>query len=182
MRTMIDSLYLYDPQFKCGADKFTSDESTSASAPITCLSDINDAMTQYCGVKQLIFDTHGAPGQIATSDGSNIEGIDFMFKAVPDAFFKREARVLFFGCNIGEGDKGDTFLDEIGKYLLRNKGGYVGATTVTNANFDFSKLGIPVCSEAFMMPLSFGRLKVRRYDAAGNVVGSKVVDRHGFNR
>lgn len=179
---MIDNLYLYDPQFKCGADKFTSDESASASAPITSFSDITDAMVQYGGVKQLIFDTHGAPGQIAMSDGATVEGVDFMLNAVPDVFFQREARVLFYGCNIGEGDKGDTFLDEIGKYLLCNKGGYVGASTVKNVTLDFSKFGVQLCTETFMVPLSFGRLKVRRYDAAGNVVGSKVVDRHGFNR
>jgi hypothetical protein len=79
----------------------------------------------------------------------------------------KEARVLFYGCNVGEGAKGDLFMAEIGRYLLTGKGGYVGATTSKN-------IGI---LEAYMLP--WGRLKVKRYGVSGSEIGASEVGPFG---
>lgn len=180
MKTAVDNLYLYDPQFEAGAKKFISElGGSSAMAPITSASDIGDAMKQYALVKFLVFDTHGAPGKIWLPKTKYFEGIDFITLAQNSQFLAKDARVLFLGCNVGEGKAGDIFLSDIGQFLLRGKGGTVGATTVANVTFQLGKM---FSTEAFMMPLSFGRLKVKRYSNDGKEVGSIMVDRHGVRR
>ena len=179
MRTAVDNLYLYDPQFAAGAKRFVSEVGGStATAPITSSADIGGCMNNYSNVKFLIFDTHGSPGKIWLPNNTNFEGIDFIVYAKYGNFRAKDARVLFLGCNVGEGPAGDTFLGDVGKFLLRGKGGTVGATTVSNVTFQIGSFS----SEAFMMPLSFGRLKVKRYSDKGGEVGSVTVDRHGFRR
>jgi hypothetical protein len=179
LRTAVDNLYLYDPQFEPAADKFLREVGgSSASRPIKSWTDVTDVMKSYSLVKLLIFDTHGKPGAVSLPDSSHVDGVDFMLLSANPTFLKSQARILFLGCNIGEGSLGDRFMDEAGRYLLRGKGGIVGATTVPNLVF---QLG-PFASESYMVPLSFGRLKVKRYDASGAQVGSRTVDRHGFRR
>ena len=179
MRTAVDNLYLYDPQFEAGARRFVSEVGGStATAPITSSTDIGDRMRDYSGVKFLVFDTHGSPGKIWLANNTNFEGIDFFIYSKYGQFLAKDARVLFLGCNVGEGAPGDTFLSDIGKFLLKGKGGTVGATTVPNVTFQLGSFS----SEAFMMPLSFGRLKVKRYSGSGVELGSVTTDRHGFRR
>ena len=179
MRTAIDNLYLYDPQFEAGAKKFIAEMGgSSAMRPIRSASDIANCLKEFVLVKFLVFDTHGSPGKIWLANGRAFEGIDFITMSQNTQFLAKDARVLFLGCNLAEGSPGDTFLSDIGKFLLRGKGGTVGATTVPNVTFQIGSYS----SEAFMMPLSFGRLKVKRYAATGDEVGSMTTDRHGWSR
>ena len=180
MKTAVDNLYLYDPQFEAGAKKFVSElGGSSAMEPINAASDIGEAMKKYALVKFLVFDTHGAPGKIWLPKTKFFEGIDFITFGRNAQFLAKDARVLFLGCNVGEGAPGDVFLSDIGQFLLKGKGGTVGATTVSNITF---QLGTLFSSEAYMLPLSFGRLKVKRYSNEGKEMGSITVDRHGFKR
>jgi hypothetical protein len=179
LRKAVDNLYLYDPQFERAANRFLREVGgSSATHVVTSWEDIKTVTNTYALVKLLVFDTHGLPGAVHLPNGSRVEGIDFMVLSPHPAFLKKDARILFLGCNIGEGSAGDKFMDEVGMYLLRGKGGIVGATTVANVVF---QLG-PFASESYMVPLSFGRLKVKRYDQSGAQVGSRTVDRHGFVR
>jgi len=59
-----------------------------------------------------------------------------------------------------------------GAGVLKGKGGTVGATTVTNPGFLY-------ISNLFMNPFAEGRLKVKRYDASGKLIGSQSVNRYG---
>lgn len=179
MNVAVDNLYLYDPQFEAGAKSFVGDlGGSSASYPIPTVNALENALNKHVAVKFLVFDTHGEPGRITLPDDSKLEGLDFMMLAKNGAFLKRNSRVLFYGCNVGEGKPGDLFLSEVGAYLLRGKGGTVGATTSMNMSFSLGSFS----TETYMVPLSFGRLKVKRYDDKGNEVGSLKVDRHGFRR
>ncbi|SRR5579864_4062084 len=175
----VDSLYLYDPEFEPGATQFKKEAGSSgAVCPVKTWDDVKTAAGTYSSVKMLIFNTHGFPGKVDLPDHSGGDSFAFRTLGASPGFLNANARVLFLGCNIGEGSTGDYFLDEIGKSLLAGKGGIVGATTVGNMVF---QLG-PFTTETFMIPLSFGRLKVKRYDVSGAQTGSKTVDRWGFKR
>jgi hypothetical protein len=179
MRTAVDNLYLYDPQFEAGAKSFlAATGGSSATYAIPSFADLTNALNNFTNVKLVVFDTHGAPGRMWLPDGTNVEGLDFMTINKNTAFLANDARLLFYGCNIAEGRPGDTFLAEVAQNLLRGKGGTVGGTTVSNITFQLGSFS----SEAYMMPLSFGRLKVKRYSKQGSEVGSLTVDRHGFRR
>jgi len=179
LRKAVDNLYLYDPQFQAGANRFLSE--VGGSSAIQAIGTWNELKTTLDGhsmVKFLVFDTHGAPGIVALPDGTRLQGIDFMVLNNNPQLLSRDVRVLFLGCNVGEGSAGDRFLDDVGTYLLRGKGGTVGATTVTNVVF---QLG-PFASESYMSPLSGGQLKVKRYNASGTEIGARTVNRYGAVR
>lgn len=179
LQQAVDNLYLYDPQFEPAANEFlgTVGGSTALHA-VRSRKDLESAIKSFVLVKYLVFDTHGLPGAVCFSDGTQFEGLDFMVTSLPQQFLRSEAHVLFLGCNIGEGRVGDKFLDETGKYLLRGKGGTVGATTVTNMVFQIGMFA----SESYMDPFSWGLLKVRRYDKTGVRLGSRSVNRYGWVR
>ena len=180
MKTATDNLCLYDPEFDGGAKRFANEMGGSSNiSPITSSADIGTCMKNFTNVKFLVFHTHGSPGMMSLPDGTNFEGVDFVLHSYDKSFLAKDARVLFLGCNIGEGSAGDTFLRDVGKFLLQGKGGTVGATTSINMSFQFGSL---FSSETYMVPLSFGRLKVKRYSDAGSEVGSMTVDRHGWKR
>ena len=176
LRTAVDNLYLYDPDFEAGAKSFLSSVGgSSAYFQIKNTSDIKTAIDSYVGVKFLIFDTHGEAGKISLSDHAKVEGLDFMFYMKNNSFLKRDAQILFYGCSIGDGSAGDTFIDEAGFYLLKGKGGIVGATTVTNFTFQSGSWS----SESYMNLFGRSRLKVKRFNTQGKATGSRTVDRWG---
>ncbi len=175
----IDNLYLYDPEFEPAATEFKSEVGANgAVCPVKTWNDVKIAATTYSSVKLLIFNTHGAAGKVDLPDHTGGDAFDFKTLPASPDFLSKEVRILFLGCNIGDGSTGDYFLDEIGRSLLKGKGGIVGATTVANISF---QLG-PFTSQEYMPPLSFGRLKVKRYDSSGAQIGSRTVDRHGILR
>ena len=94
-------------------------------------------------------------------------------------FLAKNARVLFNSCNIAEGAAGDNFMERLGQTMLAGKGGIIGGSTAKTHNY-FPRGSF--VTEMYIAPLSFGRLKVRRYDESGSQVGERVVDRHGISR
>jgi len=179
MRTAVDNLYLYDPQFEAGAKSFLSSVGGSSTTyAIPSFAALTNALNSFTNVKLVIFDTHGAPGRMWLPDGTNVEGLDFMMINKNAVFLANDARLLFYGCNIAEGKAGDTFLSEVAQNMLYGKGGTVGGTTVSNISFQIGSFS----TEAYMMPLSFGRLKVKRYSKQAAEIGALTIDRHGFRR
>jgi hypothetical protein len=175
----VANLYLYDPEFEPSANNFKKEVGSGGTIyPVKTWSDVKVAVSTYSSVKLLIFNTHGVPGKVDLPDHSGGDPFDFKTLMPPLTFLNRDARILFMGCNIGEGKAGDDFLAEIGRSLLKGKGGIVGASTVVNISF---QLG-PFSSQEYFEPLSFGRLKVKRYDATGAEIASRTVDRHGITR
>jgi hypothetical protein len=175
----IDQLYLYDPEFEPSAKNFKSEVGAAGVIyPVSKWDDVKIAVSMYSSVKLLIFNTHGLPGKVDLPDHSGGDSYSFRTLSTGSNFLTNEARILLMGCEIGNGSTGDYFLDEIGRSLLKGKGGIVGATTVENMTF---QLG-PFSTEEYMVPLSFGRLKVRRYDTSGAQIGSRTVDRRGWKR
>ncbi|BDG72654.1 DUF4347 domain-containing protein [Roseomonas fluvialis] len=180
MRTAIDTLYLYDPQFAANAQAFKDETGgTCAMHPVSCLDTLKAALDGYVQVGFIIFDTHGSPGALSLADGGTVDGMDFgMLGLIPPTLLRRQARVLFYGCNLGEGAEGDTFLDEFGHAAFRGKGGTAGASTVTNLSWSIGSIG---SAGVWMNPFSlFGaRLKVVRFNEAGERATSASVDRWG---
>ena len=176
-RTTVDTLYIYDAEMQRDADRFLEQAGGSSAAhPVGTIYDITKVVNAYTMVKLLILDTHGSPGALWVSSGGKALSLEFMKIEVNQNFLRKEARVLFLGCEIAAGTDGDKFLDAAGRYLLTGKGGIVGGTTVTNFTLGYA---IP---EASMFSLTNNaQLKVRRYDASGQRIGSLAVNpRHGF--
>jgi len=172
LRKAVDNLNLYDPQFETEAIR-TGEAmgGSTANHAITSLPDIKNATKAYTNVKFLMFNTHGVPGGIVLPNGLaySMEFIDM--NDVPNLLSK-DARILFLGCNVGQDEVGDKFMDKAGGYLLKGKGGFIGATTV--ANFTLGWL-VP---EATMWGLTnSARLKVRKYDVSGQLILSREVSR-----
>ena len=174
----VDNLCVYDPDFKSSAENFSSESNqsggSSAIHEVKTMDDLRDALNNYSQIKFLEFILHGSPGTIHFANGGAMVGSYLNTLCMNPQFLQKNARILFDNCNIGEGTQGDTFMDSIGAGLFRGKGGTVGATTVTNWAYRFGGV--------YMQPLSFGRLKVKRYDESGNQIGSQTVDRHGIKR
>jgi hypothetical protein len=174
----VDNLCLYDPQFEPAAYRFLSEVGgSSAIQPLTNWQDLVAASRNHTLVKFLVLHTHGLPGTVDLAE-DRVRGYDFSFLEARPQFLRRDARILFLGCNIAEGSVGDRFMDQVGQYLLLGKGGFVGATTVKNGVFQIAHFA----SETYMKPLTGGRLKVKQYDMSGAPVGSRTVDRHGVVR
>jgi hypothetical protein len=179
IKKIVDNLVIYDPQFSSSADAFVSDTAcggvVSDSVSVSTMDEMKSAFDKFSQVGFVEFLIHGTPGMFHFANGCAMVGHYLNTLCTNLQFLRKDARILFDNCSIGDGNSGDAFLDSIGSGLLKGKGGTVGATTVTNWTFKYS-------SKVFMKPLSFGRLKVRRYDASGNLVGSQTVDRHGILR
>jgi hypothetical protein len=157
-KTTVQRMMLYDPQFLNEATAFVrEDVSNSLASTCKSLAEFEHAFDAFEGVQYLVVNTHGGPGSIQLADKTNVTAGSFAVFAGRNAnFLGPGARVLFEGCNIGEGADGDKFLDDTGAYLLKGKGGIIGAAT--SATFDNrSNTGIPL----------WGKLKVYRYDTAG---------------
>jgi hypothetical protein len=180
MRTAIDTLYLHDPQFTSNAEAFRDDVGgTCAIHPVSCLETLRAALAQYVQVKFLVLDTHGRPGALSMADGGTIDGMDFQFlHLLPPDLLKKQARVLFYGCNLGAGPEGDRFLDEFGLAAFRGKGGTAGASTVSNFSILLGRFGSANAWMDLASPVA-ARLKVVRYNEAGHRMAGMSVNRWG---
>lgn len=180
MRKAIDNLLLYDYGFRGYAGRFSAETNgNSESYVISSIKDLEMAILNFSNVKFLEIMLHGKPGMIDFANGGTMVGSYLGKMAQGKPFIQNDLRILFNSCNIGEGTTGDKFMDDLGKSLLIGKGGTIGATTVPNV------VALPESGFAtgvFMKPLSFGRLKVVRYDTAGTRIAARTVDRHGFRR
>lgn len=180
MKTATDTLYLYDPQFEPNAQSFKDDVGgTCAIHPVACFDTLKAALASYALVKFLVLDTHGRPGQLAMADGAHVDGMDFDFLGLlPPDLLQKHARVLFYGCNLGEGDAGDAFLDDFGLAAFRGKGGTAGASTVSNFSLLLGRFGSVNAWMDGGSPLA-ARLKVVRYNESGQRAASLSVNRWG---
>ncbi|WP_198368564.1 DUF4347 domain-containing protein [Roseomonas rosulenta] len=180
MKTTAATLYVYDPQFEANAKAFQEEiGGDCAIRPVTGFDDLVKALDSYTQVGFLVFDTHGEPGKVALADGSRVEGFDFrLLRLLPKELLRKDARVLFYGCNIGEGAAGDTFLDDFGLAAFRGKGGTAGASTVTNFSLSLGPLGSVETWMELESPFA-ARLKVARFNEAGTREASMSVDRWG---
>lgn len=183
MKKSVDNLVLYDPQVLSAARKIAEDiGGSSAMGALASATDLEEHMKTFVGVKQLFVLTHGGPGKVYVPIGGKMWAIyqhpDWVLYAKYTEFLAKDARVLFMGCNVGEGSQGDMFMSSFAQHMLKGKGGIVGATTTKNLLF---MLG-PWATDLWMLPLSFGRLKVRKYSIEGKEIGAMNVDRHGIRR
>jgi hypothetical protein len=180
MKTVAATLYLYDPDFEGNAEAFQAE--TGADCVIRAVAGFDDlvkALADYTNVGFLVLDTHGAPGKVALADGSRIEGLDFrLLRLLPKDLLRRGARVLFYGCNIGEGAVGDQFLEEFGLAAFRGKGGTAGASTVPNFTFTAGPLSAVESWMSLASPFA-ARLKVVHFNEAGMRDDSVRIDRWG---
>lgn len=172
----VDNLCIYDVTLKNFAEKFIENlgDGNSAVHAVDKMSDLEAGLNNYNGVKFLEIVLHGSPGMIYLNDSTAIAG-SYINKMVKNPLFlSKGARILFDSCSIGANETGDKFMNSIGAGMLKGKGGIVGATTVDN-------LAVMITDWAgvYLVPFSDGRLKVRKYDESGNLVGSRTVDRNG---
>lgn len=172
----LEYLCIYDPEFGEHAEGFLDEFGLNAATePVTSYTDIFAVASKYALVRYLEIVCHGTPGMVYFKKSGKTTGAmtaKFLGESVNKAnMLCMDARVLFLGCNVADGTTGDTFLKELGNNMFKGSGGTVGATTVLNF------LG----RDAFMNPfVPFdARLKVRRFDANGDLIGSRNVNRWG---
>lgn len=178
IRTAVDNLCIYDPEFEAYARRFADDlGGSTAICPVGTIAELKAAFDGYVMVSFLEIVIHGkGAGVLELADGTVVMA-GFLGKlAMNTPFLKSRARVLFSSCGIGAGPTGTRFLDDLGKSMFVGKGGIVGASTVDNLvtlpnsrNF----------SQVFLKPFSDGRLRVRQYDTDGNTINETAVDRWG---
>ena len=168
----VEYLMIYDPSFSKDAEVFLDEFGLNAVAdPVTCLSELFDIPKKYAMVRYLEVNFHGSPGMIYMPDKAVSMASYFGSLLSASNMLCRDARVLFTGCNVAGGSNSDSLLDDIGKKMFTGTGGTLGATTTLNLGY----------GQTIMNPLAFidGRLKVRRYDANGDRIGSENVDSWG---
>ncbi len=176
-KMFVDNLCIYWGEFKETAASFVEESNssggTSSMHEIKTLDDIETAFNTYFQVKFFEVLLHGDAGVISLPGKCGFMGNYFATLCENPMFLQKNARILFDSCSIGAGETGDKFMDSIGAGFLKGKGGFVGATTVQNWAYPFG---------VYMRPLSFGRVKVKKYDEAGTPVAAQTVDRHGIKR
>jgi len=179
LKKAVDNLYLYAPEFREFAERFLSEmRGSSGVYEINTKDDLKAAVNSFCLVRFLEIDTHGSPGAIQLGNKAVIDPSLIADYAVTNPnFLQKNARILFNGCSVGEGSLGDQYMNKLGAKIFRGKGGIIGASTVANVSVSGAWW-----TGTYMEPLSFGRLKVKKYDINGNPDGAMQVDRHGIAR
>ena len=180
LRKAVDNLCLYDPECQSYADKFVGEMGgSSAIQAVGSRAELVTAVNASTNVKFLEICLHGRPGMLIFADDAGMIGKNLGVMTQNTLFLQKNARVLFDSCEIGEGEVGDRFMDELGSLMFRGKGGIIGAATVKVIHL------LPksrFCTAMYLKPGSSGLLKVRRYDESGNRVGERVVDSRGQTR
>jgi len=166
----LEYLCIYDPQFNSYASDFCESFGLNATAePVSCMDDLRAVVNKYALVRYVEICLHGGPGMIYFANKGAMMGSYLGILTTTANTLCREARVLFLSCNIGGGPAGDKFLTDLGQSMFKGIGGTAGASTVTNL----------ATAGGRMNPLSAGRLKVRRFDTNGDIVGTRDVDQFG---
>lgn len=172
-QTSVDTLLIYDPDFEYYAEGFLKDHPGGLARSVGDTNAIIEAVKEYSNVKYLELAMHGSPGSIYFKSKGQMVASYFGKIAREANMLAANARVLFLGCNIAEGDEGDKFLTEVGKNMFVGTGGIAGGTTVTNAIFRGGA--------SRMNPLMFfgAKLKVRRFDVTGRMIAGQDVGYFG---
>ena len=168
----VEYLMIYDPTFWKDAEVFCDHFGGNAvGEPVSDLKGLFEVPKKYAMVRHFELDFHGSPGMLYMHDKSASTASYFGSLVQASNMLCRDARVLFYGCNVAGGDDGDNCLDSIGKKMVSGTGGTLGASTVMNLGY----------GEVIMNPLAFidGRLKVRRYNESGDRIGGENVDMFG---
>lgn len=168
----IENLLFYDPQFESYAEGFREQHPLNGiTHAVTSPNELIEAVKGYAMVKNLELTLHGSPGKIWFKNNGVMVASYFGEISRAANMFSYDARVLFLGCNIAEGDEGDKFLAKVGQEMFKGYGGTVGGTTVSNLAFNGGK----------MNPLWFfgAKLKVRRFDARGMMIAGQDVGYFG---
>ena len=168
----IENLLFYDPDFERYAEGFREEHPFNGiTRAVSTTYELIEAVKDYAMVKNVELVLHGSPGTIWFNSGGQMAASYFGTIAGAANMLARDARVLFLGCNIAEGEVGDKFLTEVGKKMFTGTGGTVGGTTVANLAHNGGK----------MNPLRFfdAKLKVRRFDVTGKLAAGQDVSYWG---
>jgi hypothetical protein len=176
LKTWMDNLLIYDADdfmINRGAKAFPEDAPAfNAAEGVSDFAGALNAIRKYCHLRCLIFETHGAPGYVHFPKGGIDAGNAHRFASVRSSL-DTDARILFEGCSVGQGDAGTKFLLEIGSKLLLGKGGIVGATTCSNFGSPLELLSL---IDSVRMP-PWGNLRIMQFDKNGSLI--KEVDKQG---
>jgi hypothetical protein len=169
-RISADQLMIYstgESAFPTLAEKFEKESPGNNKSEVAkAASELKSILNRYEHLKQINFYTHGNVGYVYFTGGGISTATVSSLTAPHDELFDGQGRVLFVGCNVGEGPDGRTFLLAAGRALLKGHGGFVGATTSMNI---FGRWGL---FDPFM-PL-WGDLRVIQLDANGNILKEQM--------
>jgi hypothetical protein len=113
---------------------------------------LNHAVASGKTFDRVLWQAHGAPGEIKMA-GYPMKAaawLDFSFDY--GSLFPSFTKMLFDGCNVGEGEDGWKFLEAAGTALLK-RGGWVMGWTSSGLNYPgMPKLGSPKSWAPMMFP------------------------------
>jgi hypothetical protein len=169
LRSWIKTLLIYDTSdfvIRHGAEAFLEEAPPSnAKEGVSDFEGALRAMSKYCQVESLIFETHGAPGYVHFPKGGITWANACQFRSATSAL-QTGARVLFEGCSVGAGEVGRNFLIAVGSNLLLGKGGFVGATDSKNIGSPLETFSL---LNAVRMP-PWGNLRIIQFGLDGSVI------------
>jgi hypothetical protein len=170
-RIWAEQLMIYakdDPDFAKNAESFKAENPAGNMAESAySVRDFSLILNRYNNLKQINFYTHGNVGYAYLGGGSLSKTNVSLLTPPHTALFQGAGRVLFVGCNIGEGEVGRAFLVAAGQTLLKGHGGIIGATTSFNMSARWGLLDI-------YKPL-WGKLRLIQLDSSGQVIAEKLV-------
>ena len=170
-RIWAEQLMIYakdDPDFAANAESFKAENPAGNMAEVAYSArDFPLILNRYTNLKQINFYTHGNVGYAYLAGGSLTKGNVSLLTPPHGGLFQGPGRVLFVGCNIGEGDDGRAFMIAAGQALLKGRGGIIGATTSFNTSIRWGLIDI-------YKPL-WGKLRLIQLDGGGQVIAEKLV-------
>lgn len=114
LKQAVDNLCIYDPEFKAFANSFASSSETgggnTAICPVSTMQCLTDAFNKYVNVTFVEFIIHGTPGMFYLANGTAMMGSYLNALCTNPWFLRKDARVLFENCSIGDGAMGDAFM------------------------------------------------------------------------
>lgn len=167
VRVWADQLMIYskdDSDFVPIAQRFEKESATESNkaAMVGALGDFVSVLDRFCNLRQITICTHGNAGGAKVARAFLNSGNASIFLKPPHAgLFSGPGRLLFTGCNVGEGDCGRDFLIEAGRTLFMGKGGIVGGSTAKTLTIRGGLIDI------YRL---WGNLRVIKLDGTGAVV------------
>jgi len=166
----VDELMIYDADDNISineAKEFLNSNKNVSIEGIKGVYELSNILKKYRNLKQINISTHGSPGNAYFKNGS-LNNASLSNVAIPGNLFQGVGRLLFLGCEIARGKKGEDFLIAVGKHFFNGKKGIVAGSTISTLGFS-SGTRLPLMLW-IIGDFTIGELIIFLLDTKGNVI------------